>query len=182
MPRVNAQFSMGPGTLAVPMSRHGEARRRLVERLRRHGVPAEAVVLLQGGEQQSEYDTDRELLFMQESFFQYLFGVKEPGFYGAIEVGSGRAILFMPRLPEVYAVWMGRIHPPAHFLERYAVDEVRYVDELPAALGRLAPERLLLLQGLNTDSDRRARPARLEGIDAFTTDLATLHPHLVECR
>jgi Xaa-Pro dipeptidase len=177
-----AQFSMGPGTFAVPMSMHAAARRRLVERLRRHGVPEGAVVLLQGGEQQTKYDTDRDLLFLQESFFQYLFGVKEPGFYGAVEVGSGRATLFVPRLPESYAVWYGRIDPPEHFQEHYAVDEVRFADELASVLGTRRPEVLLLLQGRNTDSDLVARPASFPGIEAFKTDVLTLHPHLVECR
>src|SRR5262249_27690569 len=149
-------YSMGKETLRVPMSLHAEARRRLVERLRRQGVSGDAIVLLQGGQQLNEYDTDRELLFMQESFFQYLFGVKEPGFYGAVEVGSGRATLFMPRLAEAWAVWMGRIHPPEHFRDHYAVDDARYVDELASVLGALGP-RLLLLQGRNTDSDAITR-------------------------
>lgn len=177
-----AQFSMGPGTFAVPMSMHRGHRRALAERLRAAGVPEGAVVLLQGGRQPQEYDTDRELLFYQESFFQYLFGVKEPGFLGAVEVDSGRATLFMPRLPESYAVWMGRIHPPQHFREHYAVDDVRYADELAAVLGSLKPAVLLLLEGVNTDSGATAQPASFAGIESFTTDRQTLHPHLVECR
>jgi Xaa-Pro dipeptidase len=182
MARHEAQFSMGPGTFPVPMSMHAAARRRLAERLRGHGVPEGAVVVLQGGEQQTKYDTDRDLLFIQESFFQYLFGVKEPGFYGAIEVGSGRATLFTPRLPESYAVWFGRIDPPEHFQDHYAVDEVRYADELESVLAGLRPEVLLLLQGPNTDSGLTTRPASFSGLASFKADLTTLHPHLVECR
>ena len=177
-----AQFSMGPDTFSVPMTLHRDARRGLVERLRRHGVSEGAVVLLQGGDQPQEYDTDRQLLFYQESFFQYLFGVKEPGFYGGVEVGSGKCTLFMPRLPESYAVWMGRIHPPDHFLEQYAVDDVRYVDEMASVLSALRPSVLLLLQGPNTDSGATTQPASFPGIDSFKTDLTILHPHLVECR
>jgi Xaa-Pro dipeptidase len=177
-----SRFSMGPGTHRVPMSLHAGARRRLLERLRRRGVPERAVVLLQGGAQQTKYDTDRELLFDQESFFQYLFGVKEPGFYGAIEVGSGRATLFMPRLPQEWAVWMGRIHPSEHFQAVYEVDAVRYVDELAAALAAMKPDVLLLLEGRNSDSGLTAAPARFPGSEAFTTDTRLLHPELVECR
>jgi Xaa-Pro dipeptidase len=177
-----AAFSMGPDTFSVPMSMHADARRRLVERLRQHGVSEDAVVVLQGGAAIPRYDTDTELLFIQESFFQYLFGVKEPGFFGAVDVGSGRATLFVPRLPESWAVWFGRIHPPAHFQEHYAVDEVRYADEIATVLGARRPSVLLLLQGRNTDSDLMARPAAFPGLEAFKTDLATLHPHLVECR
>jgi Xaa-Pro dipeptidase len=182
MARNEAQFSMGPGTFTVPMSLHRDARRGLAERLRAAGAPEGAVVLLQGGQQPQEYDTDRELHFYQESFFQYLFGVKEPGFLGAVEVGSGRATLFMPRLPESYAVWMGHIQPPEHFREHYAVDDVRYADEIAAVLGGVKPAALLLLEGVNTDSGNSAQPASFDGIGSFPTDRKTLYPHIVECR
>ena len=177
-----AHFSMGPGTYAVPMTIHAESRRRLVDRLQRRGVPDRAVVLLQGGIQRTKYETDRELLFEQESFFQYLFGVKEPNFYGAIDVATGRAFLFMPRLPEAYAVWMGRIHPPSHFQTAYEVDDVRHVDEMPAFLQSLKPDALLLLQGKNSDSGLTAAPAEFAGIEKFKTDFEFLYPELVECR
>ncbi|HSP07655.1 MAG TPA: aminopeptidase P family protein [Acidobacteriota bacterium] len=182
MAKIGSHFSMGPETHRVPLSMHAAARRRLIERLRRRGVPENAVVLLQGGAQQTKYETDRELLFDQESFFQYLFGVKEPGFYGAIQVQTGRATLFMPRLPEAYAVWMGRIHPPEHFQAVYEVDEVHYADELQAALAGMMPDVLLLLHGRNTDSDLTTRPAEFPGIENFKTDLHILHPEIVECR
>lgn len=164
------------------MSMHAGARARLAERLRRDGVPGESIVLLQGGSQPMEYDTDRELLFLQESFFQYLFGVKEPGFYGAVEVGSGRSTLFMPRLGESWAVWMGRIHSARDVQARYGVDEVRYVDEMASVLRGRKPAALLLLQGKNSDSEATARPASFPGIEEFTADTGTLYPHLVEGR
>lgn len=175
-----AHFSLGPGTHPVPMSLHAGNRRRLVERLR--GAGAAGVVLLEGGPTRYEYDTDRELLFMQESFFQWAFGVKEPDCFGAIEVGSGRSWLFVPRLPESYAVWMGRIHPPQHFRELYEVDEVRHVDELPAVLAQLDPRPLHLLSGKNSDSGSLAKPAACDGLERFERDLARLYPAMVECR
>jgi Xaa-Pro dipeptidase len=177
-----SHFHMGPGTHRVPMAMHAQHRQLLVERLRRRGTAADAVVLLEGGAQQNKYDTDRELLFQQESFFQYLFGVKEPDCFGAIHVGSGRSYLFVPRLPEAYAVWMGRIHPPAHFREHYEVDAVHHVDELAAVLGSLHPEVLLLLEGKNSDSGRMAKAAAFAGAEQFRTDRAALYPELVECR
>ncbi|MCL4822121.1 MAG: aminopeptidase P family protein [Vicinamibacteria bacterium] len=178
----HAHFSLGPGTYAVPMSLHAENRRRLCDRLRARGVAPGAVVLLQGGEQRCEYDTDREELFKQESFFQWAFGVKEPGFFGAIEVGSGRSWLFAPRLPAEWAVWMGAIHPPEHFRALYEVEEVRFVDELAAVLAKLDAKPLLRLRGRNTDSGSWAEPAGFEGIEKFATDDEVLHPEMVECR
>ncbi|GAA6065218.1 xaa-Pro dipeptidase, partial [Tachysurus ichikawai] len=61
-----------------------------------------------------------------ESFFHWTFGVTEADCYGAIDLDSGRSFLFVPKLPESYATWMGKIHPPEHFKEKYAVDEVHY--------------------------------------------------------
>ena len=48
--------------------------------------------------------------FKQEAYFHWAFGVLEPDYFGAVDVASGgRSILFMPRLPAEYAVWMGHI-------------------------------------------------------------------------
>ena len=67
---------------------------------------------------------------MQESYFHWMFGVKESDCYGALEVDTGKAILFFPRLPCEYAIWMGTIHPPEHFKNKYQVDQVHYTDEV----------------------------------------------------
>jgi hypothetical protein len=51
---------------------------------REAGVASDGVVVLQGGKATCRNDTDHEPLFRQESFFQYLFGVKEPDCFGAV--------------------------------------------------------------------------------------------------
>ena len=38
---------------------------------------------------------------LQESYFHWAFGVLEPDFFGAIDVTTGRSVLYQPRLPEV---------------------------------------------------------------------------------
>jgi len=56
--------------------------------------------------------------------------VSESDCYGAIDVDSGKTIVFVPKLPQSYQVWMGEIYPPSHFKSKYDVDEVQYVDDV----------------------------------------------------
>lgn len=57
----------------------------------------------------------------QESYFHYLFGVTEDSYYGAIDLRSGDAYLFMPRLPDSFAVWFGEMPTPSSVKAKYAV-------------------------------------------------------------
>ncbi|GMH18066.1 hypothetical protein Nepgr_019907 [Nepenthes gracilis] len=99
---------------------------------------------------------------------------------------NGKSLLFAPRLPADYAVWLGEIKPPFYFKERYMVSTAFYVDEMVKVLndhyqGQGKP-LLFLLYGLNTDSNNFSKPAEFEGMEHFERDLNTLHPILSECR
>uniref|UniRef100_A0A8C9WB68 Xaa-Pro dipeptidase n=1 Tax=Scleropages formosus TaxID=113540 RepID=A0A8C9WB68_SCLFO len=118
-------------TLRVSAALFAENRRRLCDALKaKADLLPRSVVLLQGGEQHQRYCTDTDVLFRQESFFHWAFGVTEADCYGAIDVDTRRSILFVPKLPESYATWMGKIHPREHFKEKYGVDEVQYTSEV----------------------------------------------------
>ncbi|KAK1667462.1 hypothetical protein QYE76_055621 [Lolium multiflorum] len=168
------------------MELHAHNRERLVAALRAHlstsGRPLRGFVLLQGGEEQTRHCTDYEELFRQESYFAYLFGVREPGFYGAVDIASGQSVLFAPRLKADYAVWMGEIKPLSYFKDRYKVDMVFYVDEIEQFFSEHEKPLLFLLYGKSTNSGNYSKPASFQGIDKFDTDLNTLHPVVTECR
>ena len=66
----------------------------------------------------------------QESYFQWCFGVAEPDCFGAVDVNTGKAVLFIPKLPIEYQVWMGEIYPPSHFKSKYDLDDVQFVDDV----------------------------------------------------
>uniref|UniRef100_A0A8C9Z9L0 Xaa-Pro dipeptidase n=1 Tax=Sander lucioperca TaxID=283035 RepID=A0A8C9Z9L0_SANLU len=160
-------------TLRVSAALFAENRRRLCNALKAKVVP-QSVVVLQGGEQKQRYCTDTDVLFRQESFFHWAFGVTEPDCYGAIDVDSGKSIIFVPKLPESYATWMGEIFPKEHFKAKYAVDEVQYACDVSLSV--------LLLRGQNTDSGSVCREASFEGISRFQVNNTLLHPVIVECR
>ena len=181
-------FSMGAGTHVVPLAElHAGVRARLVARARAAGLvdaaaAGGAVAVLEGGPQVTRYSSDTDVLFRQESYVQYLFGVREADCYGAVDLATGRATLFIPRLPEAYAVWMGRILPPDHFRAAYGVDAVHYVDEIAAVLAATGATTLYLLEGRNTDSGLVHPPAQFAGRDGFRVDTTRLHAVLSECR
>ncbi|XP_023340154.1 xaa-Pro dipeptidase [Eurytemora carolleeae] len=185
----NGFFSMGQKTLAVPMELFAENRRRLVASLNKNKkVSKGSVVLLQGGGDQGVCEGDSSdvgPVFRQESYFHWAFGVLEPDFFGAIDLSTGRSILYQPRLPEDYAIIMGHIPTAAEIQERYRVDEVRFTDEIPDHLrslqGSTVPT-LLLLEGPNTDSGKTTRPAAFDGISEFPTDNSILHHEMAELR
>ncbi|XP_072931446.1 xaa-Pro dipeptidase [Epargyreus clarus] len=172
-----ATWSMGPGTLEVPLSLFAKNRQRLAEQLQ-----SGQVVVLQGGDDISIYDTDIQYVFRQESYFTWACGVREPGCYFALDVSTGKSHLFVPRLPEEYEVWMGKLLACEEFKKIYAVDEVHYVDEIRDVLKRLKPEILLTLSGPNTDSGLTAKEAVFEGIDDFKVDNEILFPIIAELR
>lgn len=178
-------FWKGNQTLKVPMELFRLNRQRLCEALRSHRtLPADSVVLLEGGQGQMRYCSDHEPLFRQESYFHWAFGVIEPDFYGAINVQNGEAILFIPRLPPAYVAWMGKIKEPEEFKQIYHVDHVFYVDELEKVFQDLvgSTKLILVLDGTNTDSGKQCHAARFDGIEKFRMDNMTLHPVISECR
>ncbi|XP_050677461.1 xaa-Pro dipeptidase [Leptidea sinapis] len=172
-----AIWSMGPGTLEVPMSLFQKNRQRLADKLK-----SGEVVILQGGEDISHYDTDIHYVFRQEAYFTWVCGVKEPGCYFALDVKTKKSYLFVPRLPDEYEVWMGKLLTCAQFRKIYAVDEVYYVDELHTILKSMNRDKLLTLTGPNTDSGLTAKEAAFDGIDEFNVDNETLFPIIAELR
>ena len=117
--------------------------------------------------------------------------MKEPSFYGALNIASQNCTLFMPRLPNEYKIWCGDIHPPADFKLSYAVDDVLYLEDMSAWLTDHLSEmgdsgKLYLIDGVNSDSGSRATPASFEGLEQLKekqkVDYTTLFDILSNCR
>lgn len=143
-----------------------------------------SAILLHGGEEIDRYDTDTQYAFRQESFFQYLFGVREPGCAGFIDLKTHKSVLLVPRLSAEWELWCGDRKPLAYFKAHYKVDEVFYMDEiLPVLQEKFAVQKLYVLKGKNNDSGlMTVTTSDFEGIDKFSVDLDDLHPVLVGCR
>jgi len=175
-------YDMGTHTLSVPMSLFATNRKRLVTELQNKSVSQNSYVVMEGGKEQAQYSSDTEYVFRQESYFQWCFGVTEAGCQGAIEVSTGRTILFVPRLPEVYEVWQGKIHPPTHFAEKYGVEECYYTDEIKSVLDGKNVSEIHTLKGVNTDSGSTTEAAFFEGISDFKVNTEVLFEVITELR
>jgi Xaa-Pro dipeptidase len=131
---------------------------------------------------ETRHETDHERVFRQESNFSYLFGVKEPDCMAIIEIDTGKTTLLVPKLPEEYAVWMGKIRSNESFKDEYMTDNVEFVEDIKDVLEKVKPSQIHTTRGLNKDSGRYAKEATFEGIDAYTVVNTDLYDEVVECR
>ncbi|XP_012272289.1 xaa-Pro dipeptidase [Orussus abietinus] len=181
---MESRFERGEHCLKVPMSLFRENRQRLIERLKKiQAVPQRgAYVVLKGGVDVPFNDTDINLPFRQESYFQWCFGVEEPGCYGALDLTTGSSILFFPEFPAEYATWMGELGTLKDLKKRYAVDETYYTGKISKYFEARDPAVLLTLKGTNSDSGLTATEANFEGIERFNVNSDILFPEIAECR
>eukprot|EP00929_Paragymnodinium_shiwhaense_P098211 TRINITY_DN59727_c0_g2_i1.p1 TRINITY_DN59727_c0_g2~~TRINITY_DN59727_c0_g2_i1.p1 ORF type:complete len:723 (-),score=97.11 TRINITY_DN59727_c0_g2_i1:302-2401(-) len=179
-------FQMGAHAHRIPFQMHARHRQKLADYLQAELGPEEqpgCAVLLEGGSELPVYDTDTVWDFKQESNFQWLFGVREPGCVGIVDVSTKRAILFVPRLPVEYEAWMGPRRTQEWFRDTYEVDEVYFTDEIAATLAKLGLSKLMVYNGVNRDSGLRLREPHFEGIEQsqLIRD-SRLWDALAECR
>ncbi|XP_022915555.2 xaa-Pro dipeptidase [Onthophagus taurus] len=175
-------LNLGDNTHSVPLELFALNRRRLVDRLRSVGVE-KCLVLLQGGDEVPFNDTDVTVnVFRQESYFMWAFGVLEPGVYGTVDISTGKSTLFIPRLPESYAIWMGPLLTLQDFKNKYQVDECFYLDEIVQKIQEKQPDQLLTLKGINSDSGFEAVEAKFDGIDKFKVNNTILFNEIAELR
>jgi Xaa-Pro dipeptidase len=172
-------------------------------------VPIGSLIYIQGGPSPTRYDTDHEPIFRQESYMWWLTGVKEPDVSVVIEVTapSCHTTLLIPKLAPEYATIMGKIRSRDEWKSLYQVDQVVFTEELEVMLeeklgspsvandteenkldGAAAsitstPQKLLLLQGTNSDSGLTYQPPAITNpILQRQVDTSLLFPILAECR
>lgn len=172
-------FSRGGDSLVIDLTMHRDNRLKLVRAILSAGCEGDAAIF-QGGSETNVYNSDTVWDFKQESNFQYLFGVKEPGCFGIVTFEPPRSYLFIPRLPKEYAQWMGAIKPPQWFKDTYLVDDVFYVDELACILSeQLGVQKLLWYDFTNTDSGLALPRPKFTGDDNFKFVNGPLLAHTV---
>ncbi|KAH9601856.1 Aminopeptidase P [Trypanosoma melophagium] len=143
----------------VKREMYREQRQRLGASMRK-SMDSTHAAFLQGASEVPINSTDVNHLFWQESYFAYLFGCDIPDSFGAV-LSDGTGLLFIPRYPKSYAVWMGELPTPANVQAATQVEEVYYTDELEAVLTSKGIHTVEVLDGVNTDSGINVLTAQL---------------------
>lgn len=125
-------------------------RRRLLKELARNKF-TRAVVLLKGGEDLYQYDSNERYTFRQEPFFLWTFGATEPNMWGCLDCWTGRAILFVQQDDDGESSGSSYL---ALLKAKYEVDRVVYVEQLQETVNNMNPTTVLILNGVNSDSGR----------------------------
>lgn|ERR1719469_229411 len=113
-----------------------------------------AVAVFKGASEVPLYSSDVSYPSYQEAFFYYLFGAIEMDLYGIIDFTEEKAILFVPKLDNMYKIWMTVMSKEDH-ASKYEI-EVRYIDELQEYLATSCATStnttVYVNRGVNSDS------------------------------
>jgi Xaa-Pro aminopeptidase len=80
--------------------------------------------------------------YRQSSDFLWLTGVESPGYALLLDPRRGTETLFVPRLTQMHAVWLGHIPSRQEAREAFGIRDVRYSDELVKTLKKRGRGRL----------------------------------------
>jgi Xaa-Pro aminopeptidase len=119
---------------------------------------------------------DVHFRYRQASDFLYLTGVEEAGYALLLDPARGRETLFVPRLTQKHAVWLGHIPGLAEARERFGIRQVAYRDALPEVLKKWARGR----GPVHSDARGAALARRVVGARRVRT--ASLREALAELR
>jgi Xaa-Pro dipeptidase len=141
-----------------------------------------SAIILEGGKDFDRYDTDTQFLFCQESNFTYLFGLREPGCYGVIDLSNSEVLFFVPPVSDRMQIFMGKSKLPEFYVNKYQVNAMHSTDDLSTVLKSRGISKLHISHGVNSNSGNSIRAIDFPGIGDFNLEKKSLYPYLCKCR
>lgn len=130
------------------------------------GLDNDSILVLQGGDEIPRYDTDVvDYHFQQDANFYYLSGVREPKFYGIIDLKSGEFVLYYDLNKDERDNIFMKIPSLKELEEKYDLPVFDLAD-LYTEIKNRNPNKIYLLNGVNSDSGLNVHSAKL----VFPTD------------
>ena len=135
--------------------------------------------LFKGANEVPLYSSDVSYPEYQEAFFYYLFGAKEMGCYGLLDFHAEKAILFIPRLDNLYKIWMN-FEDKTQVAAKYEM-LVFYVDEMESVL-ETYKGTCFVNEGKNSDSGLTTQTPEDSYLKNNKVDREVMHDWLSEAR
>ena len=116
--------------------------------------------ILLGSAAEAPRNGDVTYAYRQSSDLLWLTGVPEPGTTLLLDARAGLETLFVPKLTQKHAVWLGHIPSREEARQAFGIRDVRYQEELPALLKKAAAgRRRLHVDALARRAARQALPS-----------------------
>lgn len=115
--------------------------RRVAKYLIDQGLPRDAVIYLEAQKMRMEEDDDQAVHFRQRRYFFYLSGCQLPDAYLTYNIPLDQLTLFIPPIDPEEVIWSGLPESKEEALAKYNVDDVKYVNEVNAALAAYGPSK-----------------------------------------
>jgi Xaa-Pro dipeptidase len=125
------------------------------------GMEPNSILILQGGNEIPRFDTDvLDYHFQQEGNFYYLSGVVEPKFYAILDLSSGAFTLFYDLDKDERSNIFMKIPTLEDIYKKYNLPVIE-IDDLYTEIKKRDPLKIYVLNGENTDSERKIKTAIL---------------------
>lgn len=115
--------------------------RKVADYLGAQGKARDAIIYLEAQKTRMVEDDDQAMHFRQRRYFFYLSGCKLPGAYLIYSIPLDKLTLFIPPVDPDSVIWEGLPESREEALAKYNVDEVKYTNEINAALAAYGPSQ-----------------------------------------
>eukprot|EP00826_Nyctotherus_ovalis_P006252 TRINITY_DN1145_c0_g1_i6.p1 TRINITY_DN1145_c0_g1~~TRINITY_DN1145_c0_g1_i6.p1 ORF type:complete len:450 (+),score=159.77 TRINITY_DN1145_c0_g1_i6:361-1710(+) len=137
-------------------------------------------MLFKGKEDVVIDNTDEEYAVRQESFFYYLFGVKEVGCYACIDIDKEEITLFIPTPVLAHKIFMV-VYDKGDFEKMYGT-RTEYVKDMEMVVEKMGTKKIYVNYGKNSDSGLTTLVPEEKWMEKYPVDKDAVHPILCECR
>lgn len=131
-------------------------RQNFIKNLKEHltELPENSFLFLMGGKELLKYDNDDDFhYFLQESNFYYLTGVREFNYYAVVNLQDATFSLYIPQPTEREKIFL-HVETLEEIAAKYQCDAYDLM-KMPQEINRLNPNKLYVLNGVNTDSGNK---------------------------
>ncbi|KAK5942270.1 hypothetical protein PMZ80_004833 [Knufia obscura] len=151
--------------------------RRVAKFLTDQGKPRDGILYLEAQKTQMVEDDDQAIQFRQRRYFFYLSGCKLPDAYLIYSIPLDKLTLFIPPIDPDEVIWSGLPESREEALQKYNVDEVKYTNEVDAALAAYGPSQSTTVYAIPEQVSEH-----ISLLPFKSTNLDSLRTAIDECR